>query len=74
VTASDTLYGISPFVAPAFVILLWIASKTSTKLIPTRNRKFEPVAQSLVFQRLCGFASKLPLVHEPAGDEAESVG
>ena len=30
-SASDTLYGIFPFVVPAFGILLWVASKTSAK-------------------------------------------
>jgi hypothetical protein len=30
-SVSDTLYGIFPFVVPAFGILLWIASKTSAK-------------------------------------------
>jgi drug/metabolite transporter (DMT)-like permease len=30
-SVSDTLYGIFPFVVPAFGILLWIPSKTSTK-------------------------------------------
>jgi drug/metabolite transporter (DMT)-like permease len=28
-SASDTLYGIFPFVVPAFGVLLWVASKTS---------------------------------------------
>lgn len=30
-SVSDTLYGIFPFVVPAFGIFLWIASKTSEK-------------------------------------------
>ena len=28
-SASDTLYGIFPFVVPALIVLEWIASKTS---------------------------------------------
>lgn len=28
-SASDTLYGIYPFVVPALIVLEWIASKTS---------------------------------------------
>ena len=28
-SASDTLYGIFPYVAPCLIILYWIASKTS---------------------------------------------
>ena len=28
-SASDTLYGISPYFVPAFTILFWIASNTS---------------------------------------------
>ncbi len=28
-SASDTLYGIFPYVIPSFLLLLWIASKTS---------------------------------------------
>jgi hypothetical protein len=28
-SASDTLYGIFPYVVPSFLLLLWIASKTS---------------------------------------------
>lgn len=28
-SASDTLYGIFPFVVPALIVLNWIASKTS---------------------------------------------
>ena len=28
-SVSDTLYGIFPYVVPSFLVLLWIASKTS---------------------------------------------
>jgi hypothetical protein len=30
-SASDTLYGVFPYFVPAFVILGWIASRTSSK-------------------------------------------
>ncbi len=30
-SASDTLYGIFPFVVPCLIILYWIASKTSSE-------------------------------------------
>jgi hypothetical protein len=30
-SVSDTLYGIFPFIVPSFLVLLWIASKTSAK-------------------------------------------
>jgi len=28
-SVSDTLYGIFPYIVPSFLVLLWIASKTS---------------------------------------------
>jgi hypothetical protein len=30
-SVSDTLYGVFPFLAPAFLLLNWVASKTSTR-------------------------------------------
>ena len=30
-SASDTLYGVFPYVAPAFGVLAWVASKTTRK-------------------------------------------
>jgi hypothetical protein len=30
-SVSDTLYGIFPFIVPSFLVLLWIAAKTSAK-------------------------------------------
>ncbi len=30
-SVSDTLYGIFPYIVPSFLVLLWIASKTSVK-------------------------------------------
>lgn len=30
-SVSDTLYGIFPYIVPSFLVLLWIASKTSQR-------------------------------------------
>ena len=30
-SVSDTFYGIFPYIVPSFLVLLWIASKTSQK-------------------------------------------
>ncbi len=38
-SASDTLYGIFPFVVPALMVLEWVASKTSRRAdLPSSDR------------------------------------
>ena len=36
-SASDTLYGIFPYVVPCLIVLNWVASKTSGQAIPKRE-------------------------------------